>query len=1151
MTTEPTPAASTNITENPAPALPSAAPTVVDAPAPVVPPPPETPPTWPIKADYAMLALLLILSFLLASFTATNSDLWTHLAIGKLYCEGKFNFGVDPFSWASEGVYWVHHSWLYSWLVYGIYSLFGGTGLVIGKAIIFTATIALLTRIGWNETNRWFVLICVLMAALALSHRILMQPLALSLLFLALTLFVLDQVGLFAFKRADAPPSPPAPLPEGKGGEMASAPRALLPQGEKGDKARWLWYLPALFALWANLDAWFILGPLLVALCWAATGLAKWFPSSNAVSGKTLGQVVGVSLLACLVNPHHVRVFQLPPELAYFLLAICDPIGIPLPNALVAAGRALKEMSAADAGALWTLSSLDPTYWRNPGLGLNAAGCAAGPLVLLGLVSFTLAALIKAQPNAPTLHAGRFLPWLLFAVMAVALYRLIPFFALVAAPLTAMTLGEFLQWQQVSNAVALARRDRGLNLARLVSVPFLLLLLFLAWPGWLGPTGGNEYSAARRVSWRLRSDPSMRRAAETLRTLHENKECANVFNDNFEMGNYLPWYAPGLKHSRDTRYALFAGQALVHTQARDALLDPGKPADDWQTLFAKHKVDQVVLSNLLLTGRIVRFWAEPEYWRQRFADNRVAVISWAGPGEVWPFDVAQDDGNRQAFGATVDRPPLRGTKPPEMLSTWTLYLDGIPPQPSAIGEINAHKFYHQLKRQYQPFHVTSGMQVHPAVANVLPTRSFMAFCVSAINVQAMPGGGLTCAPLLATLANEFKPVDYGRPALPVLMVRAGRQAAAENPFDAATQLILVEANDLLRAQEDYWAIPFGGSSEQRSRLRQFQMIAGHFNAAQLTPDQFDYNYRLGELYHQQQLFDLALEHMQLAHKALEAKRSSARDDPKKVDMKIKGFLDQKVVPLEKTVGLRLAKLKENTGSAPPLQKANYALNGKHQEMNQQTGRVEETRLGLGKKGLELVVAIDVKTLSDKDQQVYLPLLFNMLIEMGRADLLVGHLQESNIRKALPPLLLAQYQALAAGAIGDYEGMDEALRDFEKGLREGFPIMHKDVQVRGEACVASTFLVAAHHCPLTLLVNVAFLTAPQLMSLDQAVGMSNKVYNDLFNAMTLRGIAALEAGETKRALEIFEATLAEAGDAHFFSERLLARRYRDLLKQQVK
>src|SRR4029077_1241381 len=100
--------------------------------------------------------------------------------------------------------------------------------------------------------------------------------------------------------------------------------------------------------------------------------------------GKMLGQVLGVSLLACVVNPHHVRVFQLPPELAYMLLTLCEPFSIPLPDALVAGGRMLKEMGEGDT--TWKIPAVSQAYFWNVSMGKHAVGLAAGPLLVLGLV---------------------------------------------------------------------------------------------------------------------------------------------------------------------------------------------------------------------------------------------------------------------------------------------------------------------------------------------------------------------------------------------------------------------------------------------------------------------------------------------------------------------------------------------------------------------------------------------------------------------------------------------------------------------------------------------------------------------------------------------------------------------------------------------
>ena len=232
-----------------------------------------------LRADFILLALILVLAFFLGSFIATNTDLWLHLAVGQRMSAGEFTFGVDPFSWLTEAadgqpaVAWVHHSWLYSYLIFHLNELVGGPGLVIIKAILFAITIGLLSRIGWTEASRWFGLIALATAALAISPRLVLGPIVLSFLFLTTTLLILNRVGLFTHARDEAKPRP-----------------------------HLLWALPPLFALWANVDAWFILGLIVLGLCLVAVGLTRWFPDVKSVRGKTLGLVFGASVAACLVE---------------------------------------------------------------------------------------------------------------------------------------------------------------------------------------------------------------------------------------------------------------------------------------------------------------------------------------------------------------------------------------------------------------------------------------------------------------------------------------------------------------------------------------------------------------------------------------------------------------------------------------------------------------------------------------------------------------------------------------------------------------------------------------------------------------------------------------------------------------------------------
>lgn len=66
--------------------------------------------------DRLLIGSVLALAFLLASLPARNSDVWLHLASGRLLAHGQYPFGVDPFAFTTHGVRWVNACWLYDLL---------------------------------------------------------------------------------------------------------------------------------------------------------------------------------------------------------------------------------------------------------------------------------------------------------------------------------------------------------------------------------------------------------------------------------------------------------------------------------------------------------------------------------------------------------------------------------------------------------------------------------------------------------------------------------------------------------------------------------------------------------------------------------------------------------------------------------------------------------------------------------------------------------------------------------------------------------------------------------------------------------------------------------------------------------------------------
>jgi hypothetical protein len=403
--------ADTAIQQPPAPAAPGA-----------IPLPPPTPRPRPLTAaeqallhgqlDAALVGGVLLLSFLLASVAVRNTDFYQHLAAGRALVDGNYNplTGQDPFSYTGSG-YWVNHSWLFDLLLYGVTWLAGiadpeitnraaaaGPVLVLLKALLVAATAGVLLLIRRPGQSLWLPAAATLLAVLAASPRLVhLQPRVVSLLFLAVTLWLLQ--------RPSSKSVPLSWLPRGWPGSGPTAPSHL-------------WWLPPLFFLWVNLDNWFLLGPLTVGLfllgdlleALPASGTKdRQAPDKAAAAGgerRTLAAVLGVGLLACLLNPFHVHAFlALPAE-----IALTGPV------------TAVRQVQRYDG---FFLSPFTTSYAE--GFGLSVAGLAFYALLVLGIGSFV------ANPGAGKSWRG--LVFAVFALLACWRWDLISFFAVVAGPI--------------------------------------------------------------------------------------------------------------------------------------------------------------------------------------------------------------------------------------------------------------------------------------------------------------------------------------------------------------------------------------------------------------------------------------------------------------------------------------------------------------------------------------------------------------------------------------------------------------------------------------------------------------------------------------------------------------------------------------------
>ncbi len=452
-------------------------------------------PGWYPGVDAALAGLALLLALATASFVARNSDVWLHLAAGNRLIHGEYSpGGADPFSFTGADRTWVNHSWVAD---AGAYLLYGGEGklLVAVKSLLIVAAFALLIAIRRPQHALWPWAVATAVGVLAAAPYFTLRPHVLSIFFLALTLFILFRV------------------PRGIGG----------------------WRIPAsigvTFWLWSNCDAWFLLGPLTLALLLAGELIQKFvlgIPelSDTEAEAESLGQTpnvamlaraLGVGMVVCMLNPHHVRVWQLPFELVGVSGAESDP-----------RLRAL------------LMPATDEQFYSSSHFGQNVNGIAFALLVVSGALTLGF--------SAGRLRASHVALWVGF--LALAVYRIvaIPYFVVVAVPLIAA------QLNATSSHVQLKTwgdpRSRflwiGATVGRVLCVLVAVVLCVLSYPGWLQPETTNP-AYTRRVAWGVEADPLLVQASRQLETWRAQEKLPTDDRGiiaSTELANYVAWFAP-------------------------------------------------------------------------------------------------------------------------------------------------------------------------------------------------------------------------------------------------------------------------------------------------------------------------------------------------------------------------------------------------------------------------------------------------------------------------------------------------------------------------------------------------------------------------------------------------------------------------------
>jgi hypothetical protein len=776
------------------------------------------------RLDLLLTGGALALAFLASSFVARNSDLWRHLAGGRLLAQGRFQFGVDPFAYTTQGVYWAHHAWLFDLLLYGLYGLVGGAGLVVLKALLITALAGLLLAVGrpgeppgssrrssgeppglsWRsppDRGGWLPAVCTILALLAMSPGLLLQPACLSLCFLGLTFWLLWR--------------PHAE--EGTG-------FAAAPAGSK-DVLRHACLL-LLFVLWVNLDSWFLLGPLLVVLFWAGERLRFGAPAVRA----TPTWLPPAGLAACLVNPQTWRAFSLPAELSL----------VPAAAGLWRDVRFSSQFASPWQLAPQTISAINLAAW------------AYFILTGLGLVSFVV--------NRNELRGWRLLVWGAFGLLGAWQVQAVPFFAVVAAPITALNLQD---WLSRRSAVSRGtdRRPRGWSvLGRMGLLGGCLLLLLLAWPGWLQGFGND----ARRVAWGVQPDPSLQRVAETIRRWRQEGrlgDADHAFAFHPDIAHYWAWFCPEEKGFFDARFPLFPRVAREFEEVCRSLtagVNPAAHAGERvagftpavQDVFREWGITYLVLDDPDTFSGLLQ---DPRHWSLLHLDGRAAIFGWRDEeGRTYPVAVPPLDVNRLAFTAgekdegpslppTPDHGPGRDPQAPDL---WARFSRATLP-PAAESDA-ATLYLRYFRARVLPQH---------------PQRQAGSWAAYAAGLAGLPAAPGAAAPLLARLDRPslfLGDSERDLPAPPLLAVRLARRALAANPEDATAYLRLGQA---------YLALHYltgerspGKPLPLLTELRHVQIATALRQALLLDPDLETAHQLLANLYAERGYLDATLHH---------------------------------------------------------------------------------------------------------------------------------------------------------------------------------------------------------------------------------------------------------------------------------------------------
>ena len=979
------------------------------------------------RLHFFMAVLILLLAFFLASTPNRTSDVWLHMATGRALIDGQYHFGSDPFTVVEGESPWVNHTWLYDVVLYFLYSLIGGTGLMVLKAVLVMLLAVQLLRCSWCGKTLWISAAASALAVLALGPWLSLRPILLSLLFLVSTVRFL---------------------------EKTDATQATLTQ---------YWPILLMFTFWANLDTWFFLGPLCVACYFLGQLLPGTADTPPRAAGKkrpaiaVLGLVLVTGLGVCLINPHTVRIFQVPPQFGSMLLdqlrqdsSLSDPLLYP-------------------SWAIYFSTAL----FHQP------AGLAFWALVSVGLLSFWL--------NFATRPWGRMFTWLAFFLPCLFRSQFVPFFAVVGGPILALNLQEFVRRKAPKRT-----QVTWLALARASLILGGLGLVVAAWPGWL--VTGTE--GPRR--WVLEIDPSVQMVGTQIANWRQEGVLqGNGFHYFPETANALTWLFPDQKGFLNSHLHLSSESAADFVTIRKGFRTPGIPAKDssWKALLRKHQISYLVIDGKdpRLTKQIMdNLLAVPQEWSLVFLGGRMAVFAWRdpeNPGTASPLARHPINLESLAFGErdnqrAPDSGPDRGPEP------WK-WWDGFwrSRQVASMDRDLASLYLQYFDSMILPF-----SERHMHVWNFTLATKIVAAGASVGAPSLEECFHVDSRPREMARHAFLNGLDDGPTASLHLAIRAARRALKFNPDDGQVHFLLGEAYYRLQnhSRERIWAVKF----PKLARIRTVQVISSYQQALHFKRDLVQAHNRLSELYLTLGYKDLAYQHSLevLKHERLGPVSGEPREKYRQRLAQLKEFVqiqEQELRELEE-------KYLFNSSNLKVLDRAFVA-----------------GRMGLAGKALEILLKSDIAAFGPEGMDVELKMLLGTgQVEKVRAWMTAAHELD------LGPSSFHWTKAQLAAAVGDYFLADEHLHALVKSpASPAMPMRTMGTLMLANAILDNDGLFQRLPLRVFPLTSYGFLADRQTAP-ARLWGLAN-LFNEEAKIQVLRAILALECGRTREAKDLFQ------------------------------